>query len=175
MTNPWPPDLKFSYSIFERDPQRFPLEDEQLGRALFQDLHRKSFLGNLEPHLWIMRKTFVECLGLMPTSKYSPQRKRLLIAGIAGGDNIDAIALSCSFLNSEKKRAGMCFVEWADNRWWHGWQSFSEEGSLLSGFPIVKRALDKHPKPMFLGGWFSIARRTGLRMNLSEHVEEKYH
>jgi len=60
------------------------------------------------------------------------------------------------------------FLEWTDCRWWH-WQALmdAEGREVAQATETVRSALDGDPKPLNLGGWWTLARhRTDLKLKL---------
>jgi hypothetical protein len=66
----------------------------------------------------------------------------------------------------QPQRAVICFIEWPDNRWWTCWQLLDSDRKLVGDAPVVRRAVDGWPRPNGVGGWFSMVRRTGLKLRL---------
>ena len=175
MTNPWPADLRFEVDFNARDGEEYPPDDESLGRSLFQNIHRQSFLGPLKPQLLVFFPEIVEHIALQPTANLSFRQKQAVIAGLVGRQQVELVALICGFAHKGEAKGVLCFLEWPDNRWWHGWQVMEEPGKLLSHLPIVSRAIDGKPKPGWLGGWFSRSRRHNLCFPLSSRIQQTYH
>ena len=173
-----PLDFNFSSKIrvWERDLEKFPGIDDELGRSLFTEIHKRAFLGSLLPEFWLFYADRIECFDLRPSFAYTPMNKMLLLSAIAGREGIECAALLCTAKSDAAGTpSGVCFIEWPDNRWWMGTQLHKKGGGLLSEHPIITRAVDGAPKPAHLGGWFSTARRLQIRLNIQSSDQQTVH
>jgi len=161
--------------VWPRDLERFPDNDEELGRNLFLECYTRSFLGSLLPEFWLFYADRIECFDLRPTQHLDLHRKQLLLSAMAGREDVTAAALLVTGRFQKRDHVGICFVEWCDNRWWLGWQPHSKKNGLFSEHPNVMRAVDGDPKPLLLGSWFSTARRLNLRLDVQSNQSQLLH
>lgn len=66
----------------------------------------------------------------------------------------------------------LAFLEWPDCRWWQ-WQALLDgERALLQETEVIRRAEDGDPLPSGLGRWWSLGRRSGVRVRYSARAPE---
>ncbi len=165
-----PKGIQLRVSVRQRDPVAFPAEDEALGARLSEMVLKALDRGVPPPALLVVRPAQVELLDLRPIlgAGHSVQR---FLASAAGQDEVEAVAL-LAVLNTLERgqpvgRAAVVFVEWPDNRWWHGYFLLNQGFKALEDMPqVVRRATDGTPRPAGLGGWFSKARFHRLKLQL---------
>ena len=123
------------------------------------------------PAALVLRGELVELVDLRPILASGLSVHRFL-AALAGQPAVEALALLAVVDLREGGRplghTGVVFIEWPDNRWWHGYHLLSGAFKPLDDVPMVtRRATDGLPRPEGLGGWFSRARFQRLRLDLS--------
>lgn len=153
----------------------WPRDDEALGRALTDRLAARMLRGPIRPAAVILRADTVHILDLVPLLQ-SGRDARRLIAGLAGGAGVEALALvgpmTRRFKGQVVERLAGVFVEWSDGRWWASFRPVDEHGRpIATDTDDVQRALDGAPRPGGLGGWFSLARFHDLHAELSGRDE----
>lgn len=146
-------------------------DDEALGRAALDRLVARMARGPIRPSALLFRATTVHVVDLVPILQLGPDPHRR-IAGLAGGDGLDALALVGPMVRRVRgqpvERFAGVFLEWPDGRWWAAFRPTDEHGRLVpTDSDDVLRAVDGNPRPGGLGGWFSRARFQGLRAELS--------
>lgn len=158
-----------------RDPYRFPSGDDALGRALFADLLRAQAEGAQPPAMVVVWEREVALFGLAPAlAEPQPHRERL-ISALAGQPEVQAAAM-LGVVNLRFGRGdpgspcAVVYLEFPDNRWWTAWQPVDEHRQPRGDGPTVRRAVDGHPRPGGVGGWFAMCRRLGLRLTLTPVV-----
>ncbi len=162
--------IRLRIRVGPRDPQRFPREDDALGQALESMVDHALQQGVPPPALLAFREDKVELIDLVPIIK-AGERLDYFIAGVAGRQNTEALAfigvLSLLHTGRPRGKAGVVFIEWPDNRWWHTFRPLDADMSPLQGVPrIVHRAVDGMPRPGGLGGWFSRSRYLRIKIQL---------
>ena len=167
------PDLNLSISFIERESHNG--NDDDIGRRLFMTLFRTSHIGRIKPHFVVYRESVVEKIELINTVSFEPRQKHLLLSGLSGRKEVHCAALCSAFKRKDEKKGAFCYIEWPDNKWWFGYQFFQETGPLISGYPIVQRAVDGVSKPHQIGAWFSTARRLNLNLNLKLNNNNQIH
>ena len=155
-----------------RDLARFPPEDDALGERLFATLGDALAQGRPRPAILAIFEDRVDQLDAVPILSSPRPRREHLLGAIAGQDEAEAVALVGVLQLTMARRgppvpAAVCFIEWADNRWWTAWQLLHADLSPATDEPIVRRAVDGYPRPGGVGGWFSLSRRLGLRLRLT--------
>ncbi len=154
-----------------RDLERFPEEDEGLGRALFSSVASALTRGRPAPAVFVLYPERIDRFPLRSLAGQSSRAQRRLIAAMAGLPEVECVAILGAFrfrgagpLDGEW--VGSVFIEWPDNRWWTAWQPIGPERTLVGSGPQVRCATDGSPRPGGVGGWFALARRHGLKLNL---------
>jgi len=154
-----------------RDLDRFPEEDEALGEGLFAMLAGVLERGLPRPSMMVFRPDQIDRFDVVPVLKSPPPHRQRMMAAIGGQAASSCTAMVGVFkvrFGSMKtpQRAIICYLEWPDNRWWTCWQLVDEQRALVGEAPIVRRAVDGWPRPGGVGGWYAMARRTGLKLRL---------
>lgn len=155
-----------------RDPYRFPVGDDALGRALFAELLAMQVSERRPPTLYALWEREVSWYELGPALAAPPPQRERLIAALAGQPEVTAAAIS-GIVNLRFGRAdpgtscAVVYLEWPDNRWWTAWQPVDAERRPLGDGPTVRRAVDGAPRPGGVGGWFAMCRRLGLKLTLT--------
>jgi hypothetical protein len=164
-------------SIGPRDPQRFPGEDDDLGRSLLALVEGAiEEQGKLpRPSLLAFRPEQVEQYDLRPVVKSDADVHRF-ISAVAGQPGIEAVSL-LGVLGVRFGRAPMptpavvAFVEWPDCRWWSAVRPL-EERALREDWPaLLRSAVEGYPRPGGMGGWFSRARREQLQLRVGSSAQ----
>jgi len=126
------------------------------------------------PSAIVIRPEQVEIIDLRPLLKARLSVHRFISAA-AGQPGVDAVALLAVLeleeLGRPLGRGGSAFIEWPDNRWWHGYHLLGQHMKPVNDLPlVVRRATDGQPRPRGFGGWFSRARfqRLSLRLERAE-------
>ena len=122
------------------------------------------------PSVLVLRPEQVEIIDLRPILQANLSVHRF-IAAAAGQPGVEAIALLAVLeleeLGHPLGRGGSAFVEWPDNRWWHGYHLLGRSMRPVEDMPVVvRRAKDGQPRPRGFGGWFSRARFQKLSLRL---------
>ncbi len=167
-----PPPLGIRLKIGARPRQaaEFPFEDDALGVRLSEMVRTSLRRGVPPPTALVLREEQVEMIDLRPIVSAELSAHRFLAAA-AGQPEVSAVALLAVLDVEERGRplgkAGVVFVEWPDNRWWHGYTLLGARFRPLDDMPLVtRRAVDGLPRPSGFGGWFSRARYQRLSLSL---------
>jgi hypothetical protein len=169
-TTPQPTGIRLHVGSRPRDPQEFPREDDPLGESLSGMVLRSVARGVPPPSILVVRTDQVEIVDLRPILQAQLSVHRF-IAAAAGQAGVEAVAL-LAVLDLEEAgrplgRAGTAFIEWPDNRWWHGYHLLGGSFRPVDDMPLViRRARDGAPRPRGFGGWFSRARFQRLSLRL---------
>ncbi|TNE89120.1 MAG: hypothetical protein EP330_11820 [Deltaproteobacteria bacterium] len=67
------------------------------------------------------------------------------------------------------------YLEWADCRWWLWRGLIGTDGKLRDGTESLLRAVDGDTKPMLIGGWWSLGRRSQLSARFDPHAPNRVH
>ncbi len=168
--------VRIRMAVAPRDDARFPPDDDEaLGRALFDMLATALDRGLPRPAFLIVRPDRVEQIDALPVLRLPQPRGAHMLSAAAGQEGVECVALVAPLTLRTGPRTGaraaVVFVEWPDNRWWTAWQPLDDERTLLGDAPAVRSAEEGWPKPGGVGGWFSTARRLGLRLRLQSVAE----
>ncbi|MCB9778146.1 MAG: hypothetical protein H6742_06255 [Alphaproteobacteria bacterium] len=159
-----------------RDPERFPLEDEALGAAIFARLCALLEKGLPRPAYLVFREDRVEQVDALAVLRLPPPHSQRMLSAIAGQEGVLCVALAAPLTlrtgPSTGARCAVVFVEWPDNRWWTAWQPLSDDRELLGDEPAIRMATEGWPKPGGVGGWFAMARREALTLRIERHSDE---
>jgi hypothetical protein len=154
-----------------RDLERFPVDDEGLGRGLFSSVVRALVRGRPAPAVFVLYEDRIDRFPMAPLSEQSPAAQRRLFASMAGQNGVQCMAVVGAFrfrgdgpLNGQL--VASVFVEWPDNRWWTAWQPIGPDLALIGTEPQIRCAVEGSPRPGGVGGWFALARRHGLKLRL---------
>ena len=141
------------------DKERFPVEEDKLGRAIFSLVAEKSFLGPLPLEAWIFSGDSLQIVRFAQ-GKIAYQH----MAALAALPNVQYLALVGGLKKQNQKSIAQVFLEAPNGQWWFGSQGLNQEGQVWLMDPSIERAIDWMPKPFGLGGWFSTARRLGIKV-----------
>lgn len=160
----------------QRDLERFPDQDHDLGQALFGMLEAALERGLPRPAFLVIRDDQIDEVDALPLMRLDRVESHRMMAAIAGQEGVECVALVAPLTlrtgTRTGARAAVVFVEWPDNRWWTAWQPINDERMLLGDEPAVRVAAEGWPKPGGVGGWFSTARRLSLRLRMSSKTPE---
>lgn len=155
-----------------RDLGRFPREDAALGAAVFGLVESALEKGLPRPALFVFFDGQVDRFELAPLMRQPPKARDRMIAAIAGQREVECVAL-LGVLQIKRPgplptgRSAVAFIEWPDNRWWTTWLPLGSDGVPVREAIEVRSAIEGFPRPGGVGGWFSLARRTGLRLHVA--------
>jgi hypothetical protein len=156
-----------------RDLDRFPQEDSALGEVIFGLVRAALDKGLPRPAMFVFFADQVDRFDLAPLMHQPRAIRDRMMGAIAGQADVECVAL-LGVLQIKRPKAGVslrgavAFIEWPDNRWWTAWLPLNEDGKPAVEEPEVRTAVDGFPRPGGVGGWFSLARRTGLRLHMSQ-------
>lgn len=141
---------------------------EQLGGALFDRLTAAVARGRAGPAALAFFEDGVQQVDLGPAIERGAPVVHQLLAATAGQSACVCVA-QLAVLHARRpgrptQAFATVFVELPDNRWWMRWAP--AEQAAPGGALRTRAAIEGWPKPHGLGGWFSLARRTGLRLQL---------
>lgn len=154
-----------------RDPYRFPVGDDALGRALFSTVLASAARGPMAPAMVTLWEREVAWFDLSAVLSQPPPLRERMVAALACQPDAREAAL-VGVLNLRFGRQGpptpcaVVYLEWPDNRWWTAWQPVDAQYGPMTEAPTIRRAVDGCPRPGGVGGWFSLCRRLGLRLTL---------
>ena len=159
--------------IEARDPARFPADDQALGDSLFKMVGDSLKKGFPTPALFVLRAGQVDRFSLKPILAMPLRQRNRYLAGLAGQDAVECVALLGTLRLRGRgplagQRVAVVFIEWPDNRWWNAWQVIGENGALLGDGPNVQCAVEGSPRPSGVGGWFALARRSGVQLYMEK-------
>jgi len=167
---PPPPGIRLKVGARPRDPVEFPPGDDTLGESLASMVLRSVSKGVPPPSALLLKPDHVEIIDLRPILQAGLSVHRF-IAAATGQPEVEAVALLAVLdleeLGHPLGRGGSAFIEWPDNRWWHGYHLLGRSMRPVDDIPlVVRRALDGQPRPKGFGGWFSRARFQKLSLRL---------
>jgi hypothetical protein len=153
-----------------RDPERFPLEDdEELGISLFGMLAAGLERGLPGPALLCLRDGEVQQFSLAPVLRLAPAHRERLVAAMAGQPGaLCGAYVGPITVQPAQRRLALVYLEWPDNRWWLAQQPLDEGHRLVGEAPELLRAVDGAPKPQGIGGWYARCRRENLSLVLRQ-------
>lgn len=159
--------FKLRAYVAPRDRDRFPEADESLGRALISTVHQALEKGTPRPGFFAFRGDEMDRFDLGPLMRAPRRRRDLFLAAIAGRSDIECVALLGVLRVGgsgarPKARSAVVYLEWPNNRWWTAWTPLGAEKNELT----IRSAMDGWPRPGGVGGWFSLHRRTGVRLRV---------
>ncbi len=169
-----PPQFNLRFVAGPRDPELLPVDDEALGDALMGRVTQALIQGVPRPALLLLRDEQVDQVDIVDVLQApAPDRERML-AALASQPGVRCCALAGAMTLQRRRgpeiigrqRAVVVFLEWPDNRWWSAWLPVADDRRPLADAPVIQRAVDGSPRPNGVGGWFSLARRENLRLNL---------
>ena len=155
-----------------RNLEQFPRDDEGLGKSVFKLVEAALAKGMPRPALFVFYSGQVDRFDLEPLMRQPRQVRDRMIAAIAGQSEVECVALVGVLQINRRKgqqgvRGAVTFIEWPDNRWWTCWLPLDASGSPVPQAQVERSAVDGFPRPGGVGGWFSLARRTGIRLHVS--------
>lgn len=155
-----------------RDPYRLPNDDDALGRALFADLLASQVEQGRPPAMFTLFEREYAWFDLSSVIRTPQPHRDRMIAALAGQPEARSAAmLGMINLRFGREHPGtpcaVVYLEWPDNRWWTAWQPVDADRRPIGDGPTVRRAIDGHPRPGGVGGWFSACRRLGLKLTLT--------
>ncbi len=167
-----PPGIRLRIGARPRQAGEFPFDDDALGERLGEMVHESLQRGVPPPAAVVLHPEHVEMIDLRPLLSAGLPAHRFLAAA-AGQPGVESLALLAVLDLEEAGRplgkAGVVFVEWPDNRWWHGYHLLGSRYHPLDDMPMVtRRAVDGLPRPSGFGGWFSRARFQRLCLRLEQ-------
>ena len=154
-----------------RDLDRYPREDEALGRSLFGLVSNALPNGRPAPAVFMFTHAAVDRFSYRHISALTPGSRQRVLSALAGQDGVECIAVLGALRFKGRgplNGAWMAnvFIEWPDNRWWTAWQPIGPRGGLVGDEPQIRAAVDGSPRPGGLGGWFALARRANLKLRV---------
>lgn len=155
--------------------ERFPADDDALGRALFGMLVERLQVGVPRPTAFVFWSDRVQIVDLPPLLA-APGDAHRHVASLTAQEGAEAMALLGVLTRRGRgippRRFAVGFVEWSDGRWWFAVRPVTDAGRLLDDVgEEVHRAVEGAPRPGGLGGWFSRARFEGLQIRIEPHGE----
>lgn len=171
MPSPVPAPIRTRMSFAERDPERYPLEADELGQALMTVLEGHAAEGRMvRPTGFAISDQMVEHYDLLPVIQSGHDVHRF-VSSIAGQPGTEIVALAGVLgvrmgRMKESSPALVVFLEWTDGRWWNGLRMLDNK-ALREDWPTrVRRAEDGWPRPNGLGGWWTRSRVQNLRLRI---------
>ena len=161
--------VKTRVRYLERDKKDFPDDEDKIGSKLFELVANQSFLGDLPLELWLFTENSIQIVNF--TSRVS----FVQVSALCGLEGVQFAALLGGAQKKDGQKIGYVFIEWVDCRWWFGSQALGEDGAVILNYPMIKKATDGDDKPLKFGGWFSTARRLGLKAQIFEEKESLVH
>ena len=165
-----PAPISIRVGVVKRDEQNFPRVDEELMHALYAKVE-----GALGREDGLLPRPAVVGLGedqvffydVLPLFQGGRDVHRFTGA-VAGQDGVEAVATMGVVRfgpQGSQRLAAMVFIEWPDGRWCSALRPLDEQRKLRDEWPVVTRtAVEGYPRPNGVGGWFSRARREGLKL-----------
>ncbi len=175
-----PPRFQLKTRTGPRDLERLPTDDDALGERLFGVLSATLERGRPRPALLVLRPGQVDQVDMSTVLRHPRPEAWRLVAAFAGQQDVECVALVGALRVRARgvpkpAPALVLYVEWPDNRWWTAWRFFDRERALLGEEPLVRRAVDGWPRPSGMGGWFSLARRTGVKLKVERPPDQVVH
>jgi hypothetical protein len=166
-----PEGLRIQGQAATRDLAVFPAEDEALGSALFSQVTLALKRGIPRPASFVFFTDSMDRFSLAPLAGLNSRARTRVLAGMAGQDDVECMAVLGAFRFRGKgplngQWVASVFIEWPDNRWWTAWQPIGPKRALVGDGPQLRNALDGSPRPGGVGGWFALARRAGLKLRV---------
>ena len=163
--------LHLKGSATPRNLEDYPRDEEALGTKLFGLVVSALARGRPAPAVFSFSEDAIDRFPLRNLSGHTPKARRRLLGALAGQDGVECIAMLGAFrFRGRGPLDGAwvvsVFIEWPDNRWWTAWQPLGPMGGLIGDKPQIRMATDGSPRPGGMGGWFALARRTGVRLRV---------
>ena len=175
--SPTPFPIRLRVAIGKRDPERFPADAAALGHSLAG--LAEAVITDREklprPVALVIMADQVEQYDLAAVIQAKADVHRF-IAAAAGQPGVEAVALvgalGVRFGPRVKPRPALVtFIEWTDCRWWSGVRPLHER-RLREDWPAMERSAEEgYPRPGGMGGWFSRARREGLKLRMNDRTQ----
>jgi hypothetical protein len=170
-----PAGLRIRGSVGPRDQTLYPAEDGALGLSLFGMVESALTRGRPAPAVFLISADTIDRFRLTEIKTQSPNGRQRMLAAMASLDGIECMAMLGAFRFRGKGPlhgawVASAFIEWPDNRWWSVWQPIGPRGSLVGNAPQFRTALEGSPRPGGMGGWFSLARRAGLKLRIQRQA-----
>lgn len=169
------PTIRTRHAFGPRDLERFPREDDALGRSLLArvegvlrdkgKLPRPSILG--------FRDDAIERYDIPPIVEQGGN-VHAFTSAVAGQPGMEAVCIA-GVVGVRRGRgpstpALVVFLEWEDNRWWSALRML-RDGKLDEDLgALIRLAEDGYPKPRGMGGWWARSRFQGLRLHVNAQV-----
>ncbi len=166
-----------------RDPDRYPYDDEPLGRSLLARAMELLERGTPRPTVLAFSEDQLWWYDLVPAIKMGADVGRL-IAAVAGQDDVDCVGvvgvLNVRIGPTEPFPACVVFLEWPDGRWWSVMQPLRKRGDgrlepRPGGEPMERAAVEGWPRPGGLGGWWTRHRVEGLKLRVKRTDDQQIH
>jgi hypothetical protein len=150
--------------------------DDTLGEGLVARVRHGLSTGQAPASGVVVRAAQIDLVPLAPVADARVPFGQVL-AGLVGRGELDAIGVVGRLWWRRRRderpvAVAVVFLEWTDCRWWCWQQLLDAEGRPVADGERCWRAVDGDPKPVGLGGWWSLARRTGARLDLTPAVSE---
>jgi hypothetical protein len=163
------PTIQLQRSRALRDIEEFPSADSELGAAFWKKLVDSLGRGRPKPAFLLVLPDAIESVPAAQVTAHGPLASLRISAALAGEPGAEALGLAGAVSvktrrDGEPAPALLVFFERPDNRWWLAWSPLDEGGQVRWASPEVRAAVDGWPRPRGLGGWFSLSRREGLRL-----------
>ena len=169
------PELRIQIRSAPRDFDKYPSDDDALGKELSTMVAGALARGLPRPAVLVVRSSQIDWLDAVPILSLDPPNRQRMMAAIAGQEDVECMALMGTFKLRRRRqnqreptqqRALLCFIEWPDCRWWSSSRLLGEHAHPIAGDALIRAAVDGWPRPGGVGGWFSMARRLGVKLQM---------
>ena len=148
--------------IVEWNREQYPdpeMNIDGLGRRLFELVANQSLMGDLPLEAWIFSGDAIQVVQFR-----SPPTPQLLasMCGMSGVVHIALLGEIFKMTRGQQQRLAHVYIEDQQGRWWFGAQGLDDTGGVIFSEPAVS-SVYQGGKPVGLGGWFALSRRTGLQ------------
>ena len=117
------------------------------------------------PIFWKLECMTVHRLVFPHFNTYSPKERHLLVASFCSGEDIRFIGCSAPLMDKSKRwQKRFSFAESQNGCWELVQHHLGNIDGCLGEIQLHRSALQNHPKPIGLGGWFSTARSMNLSL-----------
>ena len=161
--------IKTKVRYLERNKTDFPDNEDSIGRKLFELVSNQSFLGGLPLELWLFTESSIQIIN------FGSRVSFVQVSALCGLEGVQFVAMLGGATKKDGQKIGFVFMEWRDCRWWFGSQALGQDGGVILNYPMIKKASERDDKPLGFGGWFSTARRLGLRAQIVESDQSSVH
>lgn len=159
---------------------RHPEDDEETGIQLVAAVHRALKGGGAPPVAVAVAEQRID---LFPADsiRESSLPPGLFLAGLSRSEGSFGrpicVGLMGTFGSRERPgvKQAMVYLEWSDCRWWLWRGLLDTDGGLMPDTESVLRAADGDTKPMAMGGWWSLGRRSRMKVRLDTRTEATVH